>query len=666
MVTFSNSTYSVVAVPNGGTIKSAARVKPSDLILKSLIEAGAINGTVAASAPDPATFDWWLDDSTSPAVLKRYKSGAWVASVYDPFSGTPGLKFQFSDTTTMADPTAGYFRLNNATLSSVTALAISDILAETGAPDVAAFINAWQSGAQLILQDPVSPQNFAIYTVGAVTNNTDWSQVALTHVASAGSFVANQRYSVAYSASGPTGAAGADGADGADGVNAGLYFTFSTTTAMADPGAGIVRFNNATPASVTAIAIDDTSADAGNPDISAEIVSWDDSTATIKGRLILRDTGSPQNFHIYSLSGLTDNAGWSELAVTHIAGSGTFADADSLSLEFQRTGNNGADGAGVGDVVGPASATDGNITLFDGTTGKLIKDGPANNSTNWNTAYGWGDHSLVGYLVSSDLSGYLTSATAAATYQPLDSDLTSIAALTTTSFGRSTLEAANAAALATLAGVGTGDTPQFTGIEVGNATDTTLARSAAGEVSVEGKRLLNTGDLGLQTIVIPASAMILATTNGPASAQLESTTNKINYSVLDFDAATVEYAHFAIPFPKGWNESTITFRVFWRSTGSGTNAVVWQLQGVALSDGDSTDTAYGTAVTVTDAGQSSTTKMLVSTVSSAVTIAGTPAEGDMVMFRFARLATDGGDTLTTDAELIAVQLFYTVNALKDD
>lgn len=38
-----------------------------------------------------------------------------------------------------------------------------------------------------------------------------------------------------------------------------------------------------------------------------------------------------------------------------------------------------------------------------------------------------------------------------ATYQPLDSDLTAIAALTTTSFGRSLLQAANAAALRTLA-----------------------------------------------------------------------------------------------------------------------------------------------------------------------------------------------------------------------
>lgn len=54
-----------------------------------------------------------------------------------------------------------------------------------------------------------------------------------------------------------------------------------------------------------------------------------------------------------------------------------------------------------------------------------------------------------------DLSSYATTAAVAAGYQPLDSDLTSIAALTTTSFGRSFLPLADAAAGRTLLALGT-------------------------------------------------------------------------------------------------------------------------------------------------------------------------------------------------------------------
>jgi hypothetical protein len=46
-----------------------------------------------------------------------------------------------------------------------------------------------------------------------------------------------------------------------------------------------------------------------------------------------------------------------------------------------------------------------------------------NNSANWNTAFGWGNHASAGYLLAS---------TASTTYQPLDADLTSIAGLTGT------------------------------------------------------------------------------------------------------------------------------------------------------------------------------------------------------------------------------------------
>lgn len=47
-----------------------------------------------------------------------------------------------------------------------------------------------------------------------------------------------------------------------------------------------------------------------------------------------------------------------------------------------------------------------------------------NNSSNWDTAYGWGNHASAGYL---------TIVSAASSYQPLDADLTAIAVITATS-----------------------------------------------------------------------------------------------------------------------------------------------------------------------------------------------------------------------------------------
>jgi hypothetical protein len=84
------------------------------------------------------------------------------------------------------------------------------------------------------------------------------------------------------------------------------------------------------------------------------------------------------------------------------------------------------------------------------------------------------------------------------TYQPLDSDLTTIAGLTATT--NNFLIAVSSAwasrtpsqALTTL-GLSTSDSPQFTGIELGHASDTTLTRASAGEVNIEGNRIYRAG-----------------------------------------------------------------------------------------------------------------------------------------------------------------------------
>lgn len=56
--------------------------------------------------------------------------------------------------------------------------------------------------------------------------------------------------------------------------------------------------------------------------------------------------------------------------------------------------------------------------------------------------------------------------------------------------------AESGATLRTSIGVGTGDTPQFTGIELGNATDTTISRVSAGVIAVEGSNVLLASNIG--------------------------------------------------------------------------------------------------------------------------------------------------------------------------
>lgn len=171
---------------------------------------------------------------------------------------------------------------------------------------------------------------------------------------------------------------------------------------------------------------------------------------------------------------------------------------------------------------------------------------------------------------------------------------------------------------------------------------------------------------GKHAIPIVAASMRPTVSNGCAPlASVETTADRPDMYVLDFDNSADEHAQFQIPMPPSWDEGTITYRVYWAAGSAANDGVAWALQGVAVSDNETIDVAYGTAVVVNDVAQGAVEELYISPESSAVTIAGTPSAGDMVIFRIFRDVSDADDDLSADARLLAVQIFYTVDARDD-
>ena len=234
----------------------------------------------------------------------------------------------------------------------------------------------------------------------------------------------------------------------------------------------------------------------------------------------------------------------------------------------------------------------------------------------------------------------------------LDTNGNELFLLTATSSAVNELTYANAA---------TGNGPTFT---------------ASGETNVDininpkGSGVLKSGTAavkiaGKESMWVPASAMYGATTNGADAQQVETTATRPDMKVLDFDAGTAEYAQFSVSMPKSWNEGTLTYQVYWTPASTNTGNCIFGLQAVACADNDTIDVAYGTQIEVTDAGIGTVEDQQITSESSAMTVAGSPAAGELTYFQLLRDAADGSDTFTADARVLGVKIFYTTDAAND-
>jgi len=140
-----------------------------------------------------------------------------------------------------------------------------------------------------------------------------------------------------------------------------VLYEFSTTTTDSDPGAGKLRFNNATVGSVTFLYIDNT--DLNGVSATTFLDSFDDANSgSNRGTVIVRSLVDSAAFLVGYVSGaVIDGTGYRKVPVTWKSGTTRPADATNVSLTFAAAGPQGAAGSD-GKDGSAATVTVGNTT----------------------------------------------------------------------------------------------------------------------------------------------------------------------------------------------------------------------------------------------------------------------------------------------------------------
>jgi len=194
----------------------------------------------------------------------------------------------------------------------------------------------------------------------------------------------------------------------------------------------------------------------------------------------------------------------------------------------------------------------------------------------------------------------------------------------------------------------------LTDAEAQALTDTSRAMTAAN---------LKAAAAGKKAIWIDAGAMRQKVTNGADFSDYDSGSNDVTLRCADFDTTTQQYAHFKLSFGQITNLGTVTFKPYWTNTaGLTTETVVFSLAGAAISNDEVLNTTFGTAQTSTDTWLAQN-DLHIGPESSAITIGGTPADDDLVVFEVSRVVAS--DNLTGDARLIGLMLYVTTDSFNE-
>lgn len=187
------------------------------------------------------------------------------------------------------------------------------------------------------------------------------------------------------------------------------YNVDTSTTAVSDPGTGIMRFGNTSQSSATTLILDDV---AGGVSVSSVIDAFASSTSSTKGQLRIQQLNDVTRWAVYNVTAVTSNGGYHTVTVVPVQSStvSPFLNGVSVVLFFQMKGDKGdigPQGQGYQNMLvlrttqtwtPPAGITKARITVINGGD----SGSTSNNGTgNYNQGGKGGDWSISVRAVST-------------------------------------------------------------------------------------------------------------------------------------------------------------------------------------------------------------------------------------------------------------------------
>jgi hypothetical protein len=164
------------------------------------------------------------------------------------------------------------------------------------------------------------------------------------------------------------------GQTGPQGNVAGSPYRWSSSTTMANPGTGAIRYDNGTIAAVTQIAVDNAPWPTGNSN-DDWFATWDDVTSPTKGYLYVQGASAGDTtFNVFAVTGVTDQGSWWLIDVDYVNGA-IPTSLETVVLNFVS--------AGIQGVTGPTGSTGAASTVTGptGSTGPTGATGAASTVT---------------------------------------------------------------------------------------------------------------------------------------------------------------------------------------------------------------------------------------------------------------------------------------------